>query len=191
MATSEVSIASNALLLLGDSTISSFDEGTTRATLAANLFDDIRDATLRMHPWNFATKRVELAPLAAAPAFEWPYQFQLPGDWIRTLSIGEDGETAIFVMEDGKILFDEATLQLRYIYRHEDVPHWESLFVMAMTAHLAVAMAYPITKSAATAAAMEERLKIVLQSARTVNGQEDTGESLGDQPLRAARYAST
>jgi len=188
MATSPVSISSNALLLLGQRPVTSFDEASDSAQLAANLWDDVRDSTLRMHPWNCATKRVVLAPQSVAPAYEWPYAFTLPGDWLRTLSIGEEGEHPNFVMEDGAILYDEAVLKLRYVYRLEDVARWDSLLIAAQTAAMAVAMAYPVTKSASMVDAMQQRFAAVLQQARAINGQEDTGEAFGDSPLLSARH---
>lgn len=188
MATSKVSICSNALLLVGDETIASFDESTSRARLVSNLWEDIRRATLRMHPWNFARRRVLLAPLATAPAFDWSYAFQLPGDWLRTVSIGEREEFDEFEMEDGKILCDLSSIKLRYIYDHDNVAAWDALFVEAATFHMASAIAYPITKSASMQESMKGMLAGVLQLARAVNGQEYTGDRLGDEPLRSSRY---
>lgn len=174
--------------MLGQRPITSFDEASDSAQLAANLWEDTRDSTLRMHPWNCATKRVVLAPQAVPPAYEWPYAFTLPADWLRTLSVGEEGESPHFVMEGGTILFDQDTLKLRYIARVEDVARWDSLLIAAQTAAMAVVMAYPITKSASMVEAMQGRFNAILQQGRAINGQEDTGEEFGDSPLLAARH---
>jgi len=77
MATS-VSICSNALLRLGAQTIASLSESNDRARLAANLYETVRDSTLRSHPWNCAVKRVVLAPDTDVPAFDFAAQFTLP-----------------------------------------------------------------------------------------------------------------
>lgn len=188
MASSPVSISSNALLLLGQKTIASFVESSDIARLCSNLWPDVRDATLRLHPWNCATKRVSLAPVATPPAFGWSYAFQLPGDWLRTLSVGDDDESPSFAMEGGQILLDAAECKLRYVYREEDVTRWDSLLVGAQTAAMATALAYPITKSAAMQQAMQERFDGLLKQARAINGQEDTGDAFGDSPLLNARY---
>ena len=100
----QVSIASNALLLLGAKTINSLDEGTDRATLSANLYDSLRDDMLRSHPWNCAVKRVLLAPDTDVPAFDYGAQFTLPADWLKTLSVGPDGYEVDYKHESGKIL---------------------------------------------------------------------------------------
>ncbi|MBI2798969.1 MAG: hypothetical protein HYX63_01580 [Gammaproteobacteria bacterium] len=186
---SKVSICSNALLMLGVNPIASFDEDSQGAVLASNLWEDVKNATLRSHPWNCATKRVSLAPESTTPAYEWPYSYLLPGDWLRTLSVGEETEDPAFVMENGRILFDESELKLRYVFKNDDLTTWDTLLILAQTTAMAVAFAYPVTKSAALQTSMETTLAQVLQKARGVNGSEDTGETFGDSPLLNARYA--
>lgn len=187
MATSEVQVCSNALLMLGAQTINSFDDESERATLCSNLWENARDAVLRSHPWNCAVKRVQLAPLADAPAFEWPYQFQLPGDCLRILSVGEEGETPAYTVEGRAILCDESLLKLRYLYRNEDVPSWDSMLVSAMEAYMAMTLAYPITKSQSTQETMAKLYEFKLRQARTVDGQEQPTETVGDTPFLNAR----
>ena len=55
-----VELCSAALLKLGQSEISSFTEAGVAATLCNRLWPIVRDATLRLHPWNCAIKRAEL-----------------------------------------------------------------------------------------------------------------------------------
>lgn len=187
MTTSAVRICSNALLMLGDDPINSFSDNNVQATLAQNLWPQVRDAVLRMHPWNCAVKRVQLAPDASTPAFDWSYQFQLPGDLMRTLSVGELGEKIDYTVEGGKILTDEAALNLRYIFRNENVASWDSLLVHAATAAMAEAMAYPRTKSASVQETMAAKLKFWLQQAKTIDGQEAPTEDVTDAPLLEVR----
>ena len=62
MSNSAVSICSNALLLIGDAPIDSFDIPNDRTRLVSNLYASKRDKVLRLHPWNCATKRIILSP---------------------------------------------------------------------------------------------------------------------------------
>lgn len=192
MATSAVQICSNALLMLGDDPINSFSDNTVQARLASNLWEQVRDAVMRMHPWNCAITRVQLAPDATEPEFEWSYRFALPGDWVRTLSIGEEGETPAYTMETDTsgnrfILCDENPLKLRYIWRNTNPSTWDSLMVHAVTAAMAEAMSYPRTKSASVQDAMGAKLKFWLQQAKTIDGQEVPTEQVGDAPFIDAR----
>lgn len=187
MATSEVQICSNALLLLGAQTINSFDDESDRATLVSNLWPNALEAILRSHPWNCAIKRLALAPNAAAPAFDYSYQFTLPGDCLRILSVGEAGAPAHYELEGRKVLADEATLYLRYVYRNDDVPSWDALLVQAAEAYMAMTCAYPITKSASMLEAMTSLWDLKLRQARTIDGQETPPEDFGDSPMLMAR----
>lgn len=187
MATSEVQICSNALLLLGADPINSFDDESDRALLVSNLWPNALDAILRSHPWNCALGRVQLAPDAAAPAFDYAYQFTLPGECLRVLSVGEKGENPDYELNKRKILYDEALLNLRFIERNEDIPSWDALLVQAAEAYMAMTCAYPITKSASMFEAMTKLWEFKLRQARTIDGQENPPEEFGDFPLLTAR----
>jgi hypothetical protein len=187
MSVSAVSICSNALLLLGDKPIDSFDVNNDRTRLVSNLYTSKRDAVLRAHPWNCATKRVVLAPDTEAPAFGWSYQFTLPGNWLRTLSVGDEDEPEPYTQEGRQLLMDTNVCLLRYIWRNEAEASWDALLVAAMTQVMVAALTYPITKSTTKQATEEQIVKAVLKSARAVDGQENPPETLGDFPLLANR----
>lgn len=187
MATSEVQVCSNALLMLGAKPINSFDDESDRALLVSNLWANCRDGVLRAHPWNCAKDRVQLAPEATAPAFDYAYRFALPSDCLRVLSVGEEGETPKFKIERRRILFDEAVLNLGYVFRNEDVTTWDALLVEAAEAYMAMTAAYPITKSASVQEAMASLYKFKLQQARAIDGLEEPTDQVGDFPLLAVR----
>lgn len=189
MAASAVGICSNALLLLGAQSISSFVEDNDRALLASNLYPTIKDATLRAHPWNCAVKRVALAPDAAAPAFDFSYQFSLPHDWLRTLQVGEYGREDVYRSEGRKLLADVNPLYLRYI---ADVSEgdFDTQLVQVLTLQMAAAMAYPITKSAALSESLLRQASLALKQAQAIDGQDDPPETLGDERLYGAGFSS-
>jgi hypothetical protein len=184
----KVSICSNALLLLGAKTINSLDEGTDRASLASNLYDSVRDSLLRSHPWNCAVKRVILAPDTETPAFDYTAQFTLPGDWLKTISVGPDGYEVDYKHESGKVLANGTSLALRYISRNDNEATWDSMLVHAMELKMAAEMAYPITGSASMADLMNGKLLQHLKAARAVDGQDDPPQTLGDFRLLNARF---
>lgn len=187
MSVSAVSICSNALLLLGDKPIDSFEVNNDRTRLVANLYAQKRDKVLRAHPWNCAVKRVVLSPDTAEPAYDWAYQFNLPGDWLRTLSVGQDDAPDDYVIEGRRILMDSNICRLRYIYRNEEEASWDATLIDAMTQVMVAALTYPITKSTSKQATEEEIVKRVLKEARAIDGQESPPEVLGDFPLLANR----
>lgn len=187
MTTSAVSICSNALLMLGDAPISSFEENNDRTRLAANLYAMRRDRVLRSHPWNCATKRVILSPDETPPEFGWSYQFQLPADWLRTLHVGATDAGDEFAIEGRKILMNRNACYLRYIWRNDVEATWDALLVDAMTEVMKATFAYAITKSTSKEELVEAIVQRVLKQARNIDGQENPSESLGDFPLLANR----
>lgn len=184
----DLDICNNALLMLGARVLTDFnDPASDHADLVRNLWPVERDATLRAHPWNCAIARVQLAALAQAPAFDWSYQFNLPGDFLRILSVGLDGETPLYRVEGRRILADDSPLYLKYIFRNEDITTWDSLLVAATVSRMAMVLAYPVTKSASMQEQMGAMHARALQEARTVDGQEDTPEEVGDFPFLNVR----
>lgn len=187
--TTSVSIASNALLMLGAQPINDFTEDSDRARLASNLYAPARDLLLRSHPWNCAIKRVILSPDAEAPAFGYSYQFTLPGDWLRTLSVGDYGEEIDFRTEGRKLLADDSVLKLRYIFRNDQESTWDTMLIDAMTKTMSATMAYAITQSTSKEELEFKKLEMALKQARAVDGQDDPPETLGDFRLLAARHS--
>ena len=57
---SNIDIASNALILIGDNPINSFDEPGAGAQAAAALYPETKKRLLSEHPWGFALKQQRL-----------------------------------------------------------------------------------------------------------------------------------
>jgi hypothetical protein len=191
MATTDVSICSNALLMLGDKPINALTENTDRAKIAANLYPGVRDAILRAHSWNCCIARVALAPDSTAPAFDFSFQFSLPADFVKALQVGEYGlEVYRFKIEGRKMLADDNPLLLRYVFRNENPATWDAALVDAVTLEMAARMAYPITRSASLAESMKKDARLALRLAKTIDGQDDSPDEVGDERLLAARMGA-
>lgn len=187
MATS-VSICSNALLMLGAQPINDLAEDLDRARLAANLYPSVRDDMLRAHPWNCAVKRVVLSPDSNPPAFGYAYQFPLPSDWLRILSVGDYGAEIDYRIEGRMLLADESAPKLRYIFRNEVESTWDAMLIHCMTLAMAARMAYAITQSASLEQGRMQELEMALKRARAIDGQDDPPETFGDNRLLGSRY---
>ena len=188
MSVSAVSICSNALLMNGAQTISSFSDNTERARQCANLYPTVRDYVLSSHPWNCCIKRVQLSPDSTSPAYDWVNQFTLPADFLRILAVGEAGGEDDYDIEDGKILTDAALLNLRYIYRNDNEVKWTGLLVMAVTLAMRSVLAFPITQSTSLEQLITTSIKPILQQARAIDAQDQPPETLGDFHLQTSRF---
>lgn len=159
---SDIDICNLALGHLGDeANVSSINppDGTAQATHCSRFYAIARDATLEMHAWGFATKRASLAQLATPSTTAWAYQYAVPPDMIKPLSvypadadyvdgIGDDDNKQPYLREGDVILTNTPDAMLRYIARITDPTRFTPLFVETFGYKLAARLAGPIVKGA-------------------------------------------
>jgi hypothetical protein len=170
MATSVVQIVNNALIRIGASAITSLTENSEAARAANLVYEQIRDATLRDHIWNFAVKRIALAQEVDTPAFEYSFQYALPSDCLRVLQMQE--KDMIYKIEGRKLLTDEGSAKIMYISRVTDPNEFDAMFVEALSARLAAELSIPLAESSTLYQNMMEIYRIKITDARSVDGQE-------------------
>lgn len=186
--TSSVSICSNALIKLGGAPFSSFDEPKPHVRIAANLYASVRDDVLRGHPWNCATDRVILAPTATTPAFDFSYQFQLPGDWLRTLQVGYVGDPLEYRSERQRILANVNALPLVYCFRNTVEDTWSTNLIRLMELAMAAEMAYAVTASSSLRDSFRDEFARALKVAKAVDGQDDPPEEFAAGTFLESRF---
>lgn len=187
--TSSVSISSNALVMLGDPPFSSFDEAKPHVRIAANLYNSVRDDVLRLHNWNCATDRVILAPLATPPAFDFNYQFQLPGDWLRTLQVGNAGCPIPFRSERQRLLANVNALPLVYCFRNEIEDTWSTNLIHVMELAMAAKMAYAVTSSTSVRDSFRDEFAREFKVAKAIDGQDDPPEEFAAGTFLESRFS--
>lgn len=181
--TSETDIGNLALDLLSAGTVQDIVTPTTPTEELLNRwYDQVRQAILRAHPWNFASKRVIISASATAPDFGFSAAFPVPNDFLRLLSIqdadGNDIQAANFRMEyvgtQRCILFntDGGSLRLRYVFDITDVSKFDPLFIQLFAHELAIAIAYKVTESNGNVERVAALIKQSGSLARSIDGQE-------------------
>jgi len=191
MSATPVSICSNALLMLGAQPINDLADNNDRARLASNLYPQVRNSLIRSFPWNCCITRVALSPDVTTPAFDWAYQFSLPGDFVKALACGEAGSEVEFKIEGRKLLSDSNPCYLRYIFRNDNPATWDDGLVNVLTLQMAESMAYAITQSASLRDSLAQRAELAFKRAKSVDGQDDTPETFGDFRLLASRFGAS
>ena len=73
-----ISICNQSLLLLGDESISSFDDGTAGSQACSIMYDMVKNSTLGLYSWSFTVAKIELARSTTSPVNEWTYEYILP-----------------------------------------------------------------------------------------------------------------
>ncbi len=185
MAASDVEICNIALAVLEEQRITSLTESTEQGRYCNIHYDDARDFVLRLHPWNFATRRASLARNATAPAFGYDNSFKLPTDpyCLRVISANDPSEPPDWKVEGRDLLSHESTVDLVYIGRIIDVTQFDAGFVQALAHYLAWKLAKPLTGSKTEADQKGRDFAAILRQARNVDGAEDVQDGLPISPF--------
>lgn len=178
---SEVGICNSALVKIGASRIVALDEGSKNANVCSELYSKLRDDLLRSHVWNFATVRLKLARLASTPVFGFAYEYQLPVDWLRTLSVHDNDRGQGFVeyrIEGRRLRSSAENLYLRYIRIVTDANEMPSDFREALALMLSRDITIPIAQSNALREIMSAAFRDALGRAKSADALEDFPEAL-------------
>ena len=151
---SETDVCNVALRLVGAKTVTSLSDGSDNAGVLDDIYTETRDDLLSSHPWNFATKRVQLARISTAPAFEFDYAYALPSDWLRTVSVHDNDAghgTVLYRAEQvagqSAIVSSSDSIYLRYVSRVTDPNLMSSDFRRALALSLARDISIPLSVS--------------------------------------------
>lgn len=168
MTTTSISICNEALSMIGAKTIQSFDENSENARRCASIYGSTRKALLRLHPWSFAKKRVQLSPVTTHQSFGYANAFPLPADFVRIIDTGVQE----YEVEGRYILCNANLVNLVYVSDNDNEDTWDSLFVECMALYLVNKIAKAITGSQAESDSAWQKLQNTLKQARAINGQE-------------------
>lgn len=186
---SVIDICNLALSHIGDrANITSIDppEGSVQAEHCARFYPIARDTLLRMHPWTFAVKRVQLASAAliVPAAHPWQYSYAAPGDLLTILGIYSgarqfDENADEYEYEIGndtnntRVIFtncDAATM--RYVSLVTDSTRFPPLFTQAVSWMLASHLAGPVIKGEPGVKTAQAALQTGMSYARQAMAQD-------------------
>ncbi|NWJ26125.1 hypothetical protein [Rhizobium sp. RM] len=163
---SVVSICNLALSNVGKSNITDLTEKSAEARACNQFYAHTRDVLLQSYPWTAARRTQFLAEVDNDKPGAWRYAYTLPSDclqvrWIRPVYAG-DGDTLKEYSQDrdttgqelrhpyeieGQTLYGNLSpCVLRYTARLTDPTKYSPLFIEALSWHLAVRLAMPLTR---------------------------------------------
>ena len=183
MAPNALVLCTRALLKIGARPITSLEDGTAEAEVAANLYPGARDALLACHPWSFATGQMALNRLEAVPLSGFSHAFRLPAEMLRAISIVPRSP---FRVQEGNLLTDASGVTLTYVFRAAEA-EWPATFVAALTARLAAEFCVPLTEGASRAEALHRLAESELRTAKLTDDQGHTPRGLTAFPLLDVR----
>ena len=176
-----IDLASNALLLIGEETISSFTDDSTAALVAANLYELTFESLLTLHPWRFASKQATLSRLTDTPVTDWAYAYQLPSDFMVAQHI--DDATEMYQIYGDKLYSDNTTVILDYTFK-PDESFLPAYFAELLEYRLAAVFAIPITESATKGDYYAQLAERQMTKSKTIDSQMSPSSApVGNSPL--------
>lgn len=179
---SEIAICNLALSHLKQNQIVQLDPPTTDPEkICAIWYQMVRRSTLRLHPWNFAMKRVEITPDGSyTPEFGFTHAYQKPADFIRLIGFYDDlgnrlGPDDDFDLENDYILRngeDGVAINVRYIYDVTDVNKMDPLFIDLFAIDLAIRLAPRFSGGEARVKTLASLRSEIYTAATAIDGQE-------------------
>lgn len=183
---SKVEIVNLALQKLGVGAIADLSSTTPQGLAANRVYDIIRQAELRKHPWNFAIKRTTLAAETVGPEDgDWSNRFLLPVDCLRVLK--RSVENIKSVVEGQYIYSNEDIYYLRYVYDVTDTGLFDPLFVTSLAFALSVELCDMFTDNSTKKKILIEEYKMSIRDARRYNAFENMSYSGPTDPWINAR----
>lgn len=158
--TSIVSICNLALSNIGKDNISALNEATPEARACNQFYEHVRDMLLQAYPWRWAGKTVSLAEIVNDKPGAWDYAYQRPVDCLKVRYVRPQYSTTPLDLDDPKmdafgvmheiegqtIYTDISPALLRYTAQVTDPTKFSPMFVEALSWHLAVRLAMPLTR---------------------------------------------
>ena len=155
---SDVTICNLALSNIGKDTINALTDAGAEARACSQFYTITLEMLLQSYPWRFAGRVVSLAEIANDRAGQWAHAYQRPSDCMKIRGVRaeyseetgavarQDEITTPFEVEGSTIYCDLSPAVLRYTSNNLDQALFPPMFVDALSWHLAVRLAMPLTR---------------------------------------------
>ncbi len=169
---SKVQIFNLALVLLEQNIVNSPTQDIITAINLLNVYDLIRQELLRSHPWNFAVKRNgSLAQDVDAPESEFQYSYTLPSDCLKVIKLINNQSS--YVIEGRKLLTDDASVSMKYIFNVTDESQFDSGFTRAFAYELALAVGPSLGVTENALERIRKQYEKLIKRSKGIDSQED------------------
>jgi hypothetical protein len=184
---SDIDISSNALQMIGATSISSFDDPGAGAQVASAIYEPILEAILTSNYWRFSIKKQSLNQLSQVPLNEFQYAYQIPTDSLKIERVCPRSSYKVF---QDKIYSDQTSLELDYVFR-PDTTAFPSYFTLMFTYKLASEFALAVTDNENKNQIYEAKYLAALADAYAADAQQYPQTPILDQPFTDVRNGGT
>jgi len=175
-----IDICNRGLIFIGAEPITSFDDGTTEARVAANIYEDVVQTSLTNARWRFATNQEALNRLTDAPTARFDLAYQQPNDTLIVHAITVNDNPIEYQIYGDMIYADTTTTDTvvaDYTFRQTE-EFFPSYFVMAVAYGLAQVFATSIARDGSLTQTMATLADRAMLKARSVDSQQQTTRKL-------------
>lgn len=176
VANSAIDIAARALTLVGANPITSFDDVSTEALIANNMYEDMARAALVNTRWRFATNQAQLNLLSDAPTGRYDRAYQLPSDMLMLHALTVNDNIIEYAIYGDKVFTDTSTSDAviaDYTFRADELG-WPSYFTLAVEYQLASVFASSIARDDTLTKLMDQKADFLMAKARNLDSQQQT-----------------
>lgn len=175
-------------LAYSGTTETDLDANTTLEAIQCNLhYAQTRDSLLRSNWWTFARHTVALVRDTETPVDEFDYQYILPDDYLRPISIYEErySDEALYSyrVEGTRLKSNDSSVVLRYVRKVTDVAEFDPLFIEVFVLAIAKKLQPQLmgTKSDTFVERLDKDFAKVTSLARVINKQEQNTGGRAEQ----------
>ena len=179
-ATTPIGICNRALVLIGASPMTSFEDGTNEALVAVNLYEDTCRATLVNTRWRFATDQRILNRLTDEPTGRWDAGYLIPAESLFVHAVTVNDSPIKYDVFGNHIYCDATEIDVviaDYNFRQLEAK-FPSYFIQALVYELAGQFALGIARDDALSQMMFNNARFYMQKARTMDSQQQTTRKL-------------
>ena len=191
VASSGIDICSRALILIGANPITSFQDATTEANVAVNVYEDVARAALVNSRFRFATNQEKLPLLSSVPTGRFDVAHQLPTDLLMLHAVTVNDNPIEYSVYGDKVFSDSATtdeLIADYTFRANEKT-WPSYFTLAVEYSLAIIFATSIARDSSLATLMQTQAERMMAKARNLDSQQQTTRKLTSSRFLTSRLS--
>jgi hypothetical protein len=180
MSMTKEKIASQALIRLGATPITSFTANTREASVVSTMYDTVKESLFSYANWNFATKKVALAQLSETILDKrYTKVYALPSSIVKVVGLFDangfyDTEYSI---ENNKVYTTLENANLAYIEQQAEAD-FPAFFSEVLVAKLAFEMSEAITGIGSIHERLYQEFQQKLRQARISDGQENPPSSI-------------
>jgi|TARA_R110001592_G_scaffold363331_1_gene684202 hypothetical protein len=190
MADTKVDICARAIIMIGAQPISSFDDGSTEALVASNMYENMLTSLLSRHRWRFATDQRQLDLLTDAPTGRYSFAYQLP-DLLVLNTITVSDIPIEYARYGDKVFCDtygsNSKLIADYTFRQNE-SEFPAYFKLALEYQLASIFAGSIARDTAMIQQFSALAEQQIRIAKNTDSQEETNKVLNTKRFITNRY---